>query len=107
MGTHEAEGPEQVFIKGESGMIITMDLPLHETILDKLAKGTVRRVNEDGSVYVPDEDEDDDGVPGLPTEKPPVNAPKADWVAWAVANEMAVEAAEKATKQDLIDLFGG
>ncbi|MFE5628473.1 hypothetical protein [Streptomyces sp. NPDC056543] len=95
---------ETIYVLGEGGGIHAMDLPLSEPIADRLAKGQLRRVNEDGTPY---DEQADDGVPTLPTEAPAKNAPKADWVGWAVANGADPEDAEGSTKGDLIELYGG
>lgn len=93
-----------VFIKGSGGGIVEMSLPLHETVAEMLAKGQARRVHADGTPY--DENLRPDGVPGLPTTRPALNAVKAEWVGWAVANGSTVDDAEALTKQDLIERFG-
>lgn len=87
-----------IFIRGEAGTVIGMDLPLPETIADKLAAGLVRRVNPDGTPYV------DEEVPAM--ARPANSAKKALWDAWAVHNGLDRDAAERATKQDLIDAYG-
>lgn len=93
---------QTIFVRGEGGTIFELDLPLHETMSDKLAKGTVRRVNEDGSNY----DGPGDEVPGPPSEVPAKSAVKADWVAWAVVQGMSQDEADASTKQDLVDRYG-
>lgn len=93
-----------VFIRGEGGAVIKMDLPLHETIEARLAKGHITRVSEDGSPYV--EGSDTPTVAALPTKRPAINAEKAEWVGWAVAQGMGPDDAEAATKTDLIEKFG-
>jgi hypothetical protein len=76
--------------------MFVMDLPLHEAIEDRLRKGYLTRVNEDGSTF----------IEGLPTVRPNVNAPKADWVGWSVVQGMTPDDAEALTKTDLIEKFG-
>ncbi|MFF9844618.1 hypothetical protein [Streptomyces sp. NPDC013740] len=95
---------ETIYVLGEGGGIHAMDLPLPEPIADRLTKGLLRRVNEDGTPYV---EQADDGVPSLPTEAPAKAAPKAEWVGWAVAQGATAEDAEGMTKADLIELYGG
>ncbi|MEU9865490.1 hypothetical protein AB0D99_31940 [Streptomyces sp. NPDC047971] len=95
---------ETIYVRGEGGGVHPMDLPLPESIADRLTKGLLRRVNEDGTPYV---EQADDGVPAPPTEAPAKNAPKADWVGWAVAQGADPEDAEGSTKADLIELYGG
>jgi hypothetical protein len=87
---------DQVFIRGEGGSVFIMDLPLHEAIEDRLRKGYLTRVNEDGSAF----------IEGLPTSRPNVNASKAEWVGWSVAQGMTPDDAEALTKTDLIEKFG-
>ncbi|HEY2642308.1 MAG TPA: hypothetical protein VGI56_01025 [Galbitalea sp.] len=99
----EDEAPH-VFIRGEGGSVFKLDLPLHESIEDKLAKGYLTRVaNADGDQYV--EKKDDPKITSLPTERPDLKAGKPAWVGWAVANGMTPDDAEALTKQDLIEKF--
>ncbi|WP_369778839.1 hypothetical protein [Streptomyces sp. R33] len=94
---------ETIHILGEGGGIHAMDLPLPEGIAERLAKGHLRRVNEDGSPY-------EEGGPETvapPVEQPPQSAAKALWVGWAIANGADADEAEAMTKQDLIDAYGG
>lgn len=93
-----------VHILGEGGGIFEMSLPLHESIEDRLRKGYLRRVQPDGSPYV--EGDRPEGVPSLPESRPPLNAPKADWIGWAVVNGATPDQAEALTKQDLIEKYG-
>jgi hypothetical protein len=93
-----------VFIQGEGGGIFELSLPLHETIVDKLERGHVRRVQADGSPY--EESGRPDGVPALPDSRPAVNAQKAEWIGWAVVNGATPDDAEALTKTDLIEKFG-
>jgi len=98
-----AEETPHVFIRGEAGAVFKLDLPLSEPIQDRLLKGYLTRVADaDGSPYV----EGGSDIPTLPTERPAINAPKAQWVGWAVAQGMTPDDAEAATKQDLIEKYG-
>ncbi|KJL37052.1 hypothetical protein RR49_01164 [Microbacterium ginsengisoli] len=102
--TEPTETPH-VFIRGEGGGIFKMDLPLHESIEERLIKGHLTRVaNAEGDPYDPTTDTTQ--VASTPTERPPLNANKATWVGWAVANGMKPDDAEAATKDDLIEKFG-
>jgi len=97
------EERELAHFRGEGGQVIGMDLPLDETMQDKVTKGYLKRVNEDGSPFV-DESVSSDLTKGS-SPRPAVNAPKAEWVGYAVnALGMEPDDAEAATKQDLIDL---
>lgn len=99
------------FFQEVPGHVIKMDLPLSEVMKDKVTKGYLKRVNEDGSSL--DEsakteepaDEGSDLTEGV-SPRPAVNAPKADWVGYAVAQGMLPDDAEAMTKHDLIDKFG-
>ena len=91
-----------IHILGEGGTIFAMDLPLHEAIEDRLAKGYLTRVNADGTPYR----ETSERI------QPPPYGSKADWVGWAVHLSQTVgdpitpDDAEALTKQDLIELYG-
>lgn len=100
--------PEHVYIRGEGGSVFKLDLPLHETITDKLVKGTVQRVNADGSLYTESKSKKAKAasVPSTPTERPADSAIKAVWVGWAVANGATVDDADAMTKTDLIEAYG-
>lgn len=102
MATEDAPEVPHVFIRGEGGSVFKLDLPLHETIEERLLKGYLTRVNEDGSSYVEGQDE----VPALPIERPALSASKATWVGWAVHEGMTPDDAEALTKTDLIERFG-
>lgn len=96
---------EHVFIRGEGGSIFKFDLPLHETITERLAKGYLTRVaNAEGDPYV--EKSNAPSVVAPPTERPALNAAKKAWVGWAVVKGMTPDDAEALTKTDLIERFG-
>lgn len=98
----DEEARELAHFKSESGQIIGMDLPLDDHMQDKVTKGYLHRVNEDGTPFV-DHSEGSDLTNGVPP-RPAVNAAKAEWVGHAV-NVLGLEPdeAEAMTKQDLID----
>jgi hypothetical protein len=104
---------ESMYVRGEGGQIIKMDLPLPEPIADRLTKGLLRRVNSDGSPYtgsasaapVADTGGQGSALTGGRTLRPAAGARKAEWVGWAVGvHGMDPERAEAMTKQDLVDL---
>ncbi|MFB7288981.1 hypothetical protein [Actinacidiphila glaucinigra] len=111
---------ETIYVRGEGGGIHAMDLPLPEPIQERLTKGMLQRVNEDGSPYNPPAEPapDDPGhkpgqvpapgqqVPGLPTTEPAKNAGKAEWVGWAVVKGATPEEADGMTRGDLIEKYG-
>lgn len=98
---------ESIFIRGEGGSIFKLDLPLHESIEERLLKGYIVRVaNAKGDAYV----ETADG--SLLVERPAVSAQKKTWVGWAVAestrrgNPITPDDAEALTRDDLIERYG-
>ncbi|MGH3704199.1 MAG: hypothetical protein ACRDT9_06175 [Agromyces sp.] len=96
---------EHVFVRGEGGSVFKLDLPLHETITERLSKGYLTRVaNADGDPYV--EGAEASTVAALPTERPALNAGKPAWVGWAVVKGMTPDDSEALTKKDLIERFG-
>lgn len=94
--------PGHIHVRGEAGQVIRMDLPLHPAIASRLAKGYLRRVNEDGTPWTGDAGE----TPAPPTSVPAQSAPKAEWVGWAVASGATPDDAEAMTKQDIIEKYG-
>jgi len=56
----------------------------------------VKRVNKDGTDYVEQAER----------ARPALNAPKLEWVSWAVHSGASVDDAEALTKSDLIEKFG-
>ena len=93
---------ETIHVRGAGGSIFALDLPLHEAIEDQLIKGSLTRVNADGSPYQGDTDD----VGSTPTEVPSTTAAKKVWVGWAVAQGCLPDDAEAMTKTDLIEKFG-
>lgn len=94
-----------IFIRGEGGSIFKLDLPLHESIEERLSKGYIVRVaNADGEAYV--EGADTPKVAELPKKRPGLKASKKSWVGWAVAQGMTPDDAEALTVTDLIEKFG-
>lgn len=96
-----AEDKPSVYIRGEGGTVFKMDLPLPEGLQERMDKGYIQQVNEDGSTYT-----GDDAIAPPPTEAPKESARKPEWVAWAVATGMDPDDAEALTKQDLIERTG-
>lgn len=94
---------DHIHVRGEGGSVFRLALPLHESIADRLARGHLARVNEDGSEWSGDAEP---SVPTPPTERPAQAASKAEWVGWAVAQGARPDDAEAMTKADLIDKYG-
>ena len=89
------------YFLGEGGSVFRLDLPVHETIAERIAKKEIHRINEDGTPYVEPESE------SAPASAPPSSAPKAQWVAWAVSQGANQADAEAMTKLNLIGEYGG
>lgn len=94
---------DHIHVRGEGGSVFRLALPLHESVADRLARGHLTRVNEDGSEWSGDAEP---SVPSLPAERPAQGAPKAEWVGWAVAKGARPDDAEAMTKTDLIERYG-
>jgi hypothetical protein len=119
---------ETIYVRGEGGAIIAMDLPLPEAIAERYESGLLVRVEPDGSPYTPagtrtqtspEPDPDanagasaataDGGEaeagPAPSRARPGINAPKAEWIAYVVASGLhSAEDAANYTKADLIDM---
>lgn len=107
MGKKKNDEPEveHIFVRGEGGSVFKMDLPLHESIEERLAKGYLIRVaNADGDPYDPNAASTQ--TPAPPTERPALSAAKSVWVAWAGVQGLNLEEAEVLTKDDLIERYG-
>lgn len=100
---------EQMWIRGENGMLHLFDLPLPSGIESRLDRGDLTRVNEDGSPWQ---------EPGFVEEEPPYgdlppDAPalpkraenRATWTEFAVSQGMDRETANSMTKAELIEAF--
>lgn len=97
---------ETVRFRSESNQLIDLDLPLSEIMQEKVTKGYLRRVNEDGTLWVEPAEGGSDLTNGV-SPRPPQAAQKSEWVGYAVlVGNMAPDEAEAMTKQDLIDRFG-
>jgi hypothetical protein len=87
---------------GQGGAVWAYDLPLPETIEEKVTKGFLRRVQSDGSPWI-----EAQGEPPAAPSRPAVNAPKAEWVGYAVRTHSEdPEVADGMTKADLIEKYG-
>jgi hypothetical protein len=97
---------ESIHVQGEGGQVIEMDLPLPSHIAQRLTKGLLRRVNEDGTPYVGTDAATRGPVQAPPLIQPAKNAQKADWVGWAVVCGANAEEADGMTKAELIEKYG-
>ncbi|MFB6517446.1 hypothetical protein [Streptomyces sp. NPDC056401] len=109
---------ETIYVRGEGGMVIAMDLPLPESIAERYESGQLVRVHSDGSPYAPaPAPERAPAAPADPADVPPaepaagrgqrpgVNAAKSEWIAYIVAQGLlSAEDAGNYTKSDLIDM---
>ncbi|MFD6874527.1 MULTISPECIES: hypothetical protein [unclassified Streptomyces] len=104
---------ETIYLRGEGGGIHAMDLPLHESIADRWARGLLTRVDADGRSFSGGLDENvpaPEGGDGEPSAhkaggKPAPTAVKAEWIAYVVGQgHMSADDAANLTKADLIDL---
>ena len=119
-----------IFVRGESGAIWEMDLPLPESIQDRLNAGKLVRVNQDGSSWtgvtedttvtrgstvtagaktakdeIPGIEEDEDPDPAV-AKRPADNAPVAEWKSYAVTRGADAKQADGMTKPELIKAYG-
>lgn len=104
---------ETIHVRGEGGGIHPMDLPLPESVQQRLDTGALQRVSPDGTPlhWQPDAGQPDAGADTgeAPSpagdNRPPQAAPKAEWIAYVVAQgHLSAEDAANLTKADLIDL---
>jgi hypothetical protein len=95
---------ETALFRSESGQQIHMDLPLPEHMQAQVTRGTLVRINSDGTPYTGEAADASEGA--AVTERPAVSAPKAAWVGWAVHNGADADQAEVMTKHDLVETFG-
>lgn len=95
---------DTIYVRGEGGGVHAMDLPLPDSIAQRMEKGALVRCNKDGSEYTGEAAESE---PAPPSERPAQSAPKAEWIGWAVVSGADPEDAEAMTKADLIDQYGG
>lgn len=110
-----ADDEKLAYLRGESGVVRPHRLPLPEGIADRVTKGYIKRVNEDGTDWVPGDEAGDapeqerDATQGDPvTKRPSVSALKPEWVGYAVSlpGGPTPDDAEAMTKNDLIDKYG-
>lgn len=94
---------DHIYVRGEGGSVFRLALPLHESIADRLTRGHLARVNEDGSTWSGGAEP---SVPSVPTSRPAQSASKDLWVGWAVSQGAVPDDAEGMTKTDLIDKYG-
>lgn len=86
---------DTIHVLGEGGVVFEMALPLDRHIESRLTRGHLRRVNADGSDYSE-----------APATRPALNAPKGEWIGWAVRHGAKPDDAEALTKADLIEQYG-
>lgn len=117
---------ESIYVRGEGGSIVLMDLPLPESIQQRFDAGLIVRVNEDGSLWSDEPakpvkpahveteaeakarvDAEDDRRP-LGPQRPSQAAAKAQWVDFAeLSSDLSHDEAAAMTKAELVERFGG
>lgn len=106
---------ESIYVRGEGGSIILMDLPLPEAIQQRVDAGMIVRVNADGSAWSDSdptpEPVSDDAVELARDDVGPVRPeramPKARWVEYAqLVSDLTREDADALTKAELVKRFG-
>lgn len=103
---------ETIYVRGEGGAIIAMDLPLPESIQERFDRGLIQRVNEDGTPYAvapspvrTPAPAKDSALTAGQVPRPGARAGKDDWVLWAMAVHALPEAdAQAMTKAQLQEL---
>jgi len=95
---------ETGFFRGAGGGIFELPLPLSENFEQQRVRGQLVRVDENGDPWT-----DQTSAPAVDgPARPPVNAPKNEWVGYAVAvdPDLTVDDADARTKNDLIEKYG-
>lgn len=92
---------DTIHVRGEGGTIFEMDLPLPEGVAQRLAFGSITRVNADGSTYEPSESSDPARVP-----RPSKAASTEAWIAYAIDQGADPDEAKDCTRAELIELYG-
>jgi hypothetical protein len=99
--------PEQIWIRGENGALHRMDVPLLPGIQDRLDRGDLTRVNDDGTPWIePGEEPLEPPRGDLPPDAPPLpkrTDNRATWTEFAVSQGMDRETAAGMTKAQLIE----
>ena len=99
---------EQVWFKGENGMLNVSDVPLPDGIAHRLERGDLVRVNPDGSPWTEPEPEPEAEDAPLPDGAPPLpkrTAQRQVWVDFAISQGMDRDEAARASKADLVEKF--
>lgn len=100
-----------IWLRGESGALLSASLPLHEAVADRLAKGLLARVNRDGTPWaedqaapqpsaaasVPEPGGGEDDAPDPPKR----TASQAEWAAYAISQGMDPAEAAGMKRDDL------
>ncbi|MDX2667397.1 hypothetical protein [Streptomyces stelliscabiei] len=108
---------ETIYVRGEGGAIIAMDLPLPEHIQERFDRGQLVRVHSDGSPYYTAADPapahtapaaaapQGSALTESLVPRPGARAGKTDWVLWAMAvHALSEQDAEAMTKTQLQEL---
>jgi hypothetical protein len=100
---------ETIWLRGEGGALLTVSLPLHFSLQDRLDKGELQRVSRDGSPWLEPpagEAEPQPEPPAAPVEDegpavPKRTASQADWAAYAISQGMDPAEAHAMKRDDL------
>lgn len=84
-------------MRGSSGAIFVMDLPLSKHMQDQVAKGLLTEVNADGAPL---------SLAAVAVAKPGNGAHKSDWVIYAVAQGGDRKEVNALSMSELIAMYG-
>lgn len=97
----------EIWVRGESGLLLAFSEPVHESITHRLGTGELTRVTEDGDPWVAGdaEPEPDDEVPPDAPPLPKRADNRATWTEFAISQGMGRAEAAAKTKAELVDEF--
>lgn len=90
---------DHVYIRGEGGTVFKLDLPLHETIVEKLDKGLVHLVDKDGKLV---DDKSAGWSKSAPADKPIDDMTGVELKAYAAEHE--IDLGEAKLKADVLEV---
>lgn len=90
---------DTIHVRGEGGTVFEMDLPLPESIEQRLKAGAIVQVNADGShLAIPDGE--------APAGRPSKAASQVAWAEYAVSQGADPDDVADLSRADLIELYG-
>lgn len=93
-----------IWIRGESGVVMPFQLPLHPGIADRLNNGTLVQVEGPSDVPV-EEEPDDSDAPADVLPLPKRQEPRSTWEAYARAQGMEDKHIRLMTKNELVEFL--